>query len=271
MSQPTPAFMLTQAQIADQLAHLGWGPGMTILVHSSLKPLGGWVPGGTQAIIAAMQALLGPSGTLMMPTFTADNSEPSYWEAPPVPEAWWPTVREVTPAFDPQTTPSLMMGLLAEHFRAWPDVQRSAHPQNSFAAWGHHATTLTAEHDLEQPFGERSPLGRLYDLDGFICLLGVGHGNNTSLHLAEERMTHPQRAPQGSAMSVDGVRQWVTFETINYDDVDFVALGAAYEAAHPDAVRVGTLGQAAVHLMRQRPLVNFAVAWLNTHRPALNP
>ncbi|MFP4321234.1 MAG: aminoglycoside N(3)-acetyltransferase [Anaerolineales bacterium] len=266
MLNTMPAFMLTQTDVAEQLRQAGWAPGMAILVHTSLKQIGGWVPGGTGAIIGAMLDVLGPTGTLMMPTFTMDNSEPSYWQNPPVPAAWWPTVRAATPAYNPQTTPTRMMGILAEHFRTWPGIRRSVHPQGSFAAWGHHADTLTADHDLVQQFGEASPLGRLYALDGHVFLLGVGHGNNTSLHLAEERRQNPKRAPQGSAMWVDGACHWVTFETVDYDDADFVQLGAAYEAAFPKAVQVSTLGKATVRLMRQRPLVDFAVEWLNTQR-----
>jgi len=94
----------------------------------------------------------------------------------------------------------------------------------------------------------------------------VGHGNNTSLHLAEERMQNPKRGPQGSAMMVDGVRRWVTFETVDYDADDFVQIGTEYEINHPDAVQIGTLGKATVRFMRQRPLVDFALDWLNTHR-----
>lgn len=43
-------------------------------------------------------------------------------------------------------------------------------------------------------FGERSPLGRLYDLDASVLLLGVGHANNTSLHLADYRSDIPKAA-----------------------------------------------------------------------------
>jgi aminoglycoside 3-N-acetyltransferase len=261
-----PDKMLTATDIAAQLRAAGWHAGMTVLVHSSLKQVGAWIPGGAQAVIGAMLDVLGADGTLVMPTFSGDNSEPSYWQHPPVPESWWPTVRETMPPFDPATTPTRMMGILAEQFRSWPQVVRSNHPTVSFSASGKHAATITDNHALAQQFGEASPLARLYALDGFVFLFGVGHGNNTSLHLAEERMDMTTRSVQGSAMTVEGVRQWVTYETLDYDDEDFPELGAAYEAAFPDAVQVGTVGAATVRLMRQRPLVDFAVNWLNTQR-----
>ncbi len=264
---PAPEFMLTPAQVAQALRAAGWQSGMTVLVHSSLKQVVGWVPGGPQGIIGAMLDVLGAQGTLVMPTHSADNSEPSYWQHPPVPESWWPTVRATMPAFDPRTTPTRQMGILAEQFRTWPGVLRSDHPQGSFAAYGCHAADITADHDLVAQFGEHSPLGRLYALDGYVFLLGVGHGNNTSLHLAEERMAAPKRRMQGSALMRGGQRHWVTFETVDYDDEGFEQLGTAYESAYPDAVQWGTLGRASTRLMRQRPLVDFALNWLNAHRP----
>lgn len=261
-----PEFMLTQPEVVKQLSGCGWKAGMMVLVHTSFKKIGGWIPGGTQAVTLAMLEVLGADGTLIMPSHTTDNSEPSYWQNPPIPESWWQTVRNTMPAYDPDTSPTRMMGVLAENFRRWPGALRSNHPQGGFVAVGKHAATITANHDLEQQFGDQSPLGRLYDLDGYVCLLGVGYGNNTSLHLAEERMDNPRRASQGSAILVDGVRQWVEFVTVDYDDDDFEQIGAAYEATHPGAVQIGKLGQATVRLMRQRPLVDFAVNWMNANR-----
>lgn len=40
--------------------------------------------------------------------------------------------------------------------------------------------------------------------------------------------------------------------------------GAAFEAGHP--ARQGQVGQATTRLMKQRPLVNFAVEWMERSR-----
>jgi aminoglycoside 3-N-acetyltransferase len=65
-------------------------------------------------------------------------------------------------------------------------------------------------------------------------------------------------------MLVEGVRQWVAYEMQELDDTDFPALGDAYEAAH--AIPRGRVGRAEARFMKQRPLVDFAVNWLEQHR-----
>lgn len=73
-----------------------------------------------------------------------------------------------------------MMGVVPAFFRTWPGVLRSSHPVTSFAALGLHAAYLTDNHILEADPGNRSPVGRLYDLDGHVLLLGVDHWNSRS-------------------------------------------------------------------------------------------
>ena len=74
-------------------------PGTVVLVHSSLSAMG-WVCGGAVAAITALQGVLGSSGTLVMPAHSPGLSEPGKWQNPPVPESWWPVIRENLPAYD---------------------------------------------------------------------------------------------------------------------------------------------------------------------------
>jgi aminoglycoside 3-N-acetyltransferase len=258
---------ITQARLTADFRALGLAAGETVLVHSALSRLG-WVVGGAEAVVLALLDALGPDGTLMVPAHSSGNSEPSVWQNPPVPESWWQTIRDHMPAYHPNRTPTRMMGQIAEAVRNWPGAHRSDHPQMSFAALGPNAARLTGDHTaLENGFADASPLGALYALDGHVLLLGVGHGNNTSLHLAETRANLPgDTEKQGAAVMIDGVRQWASWEQYAYNDEDFPALGAAFEAAHPDAVRVGKAGDATARLMRQQALVDFGVNWLRENR-----
>jgi aminoglycoside 3-N-acetyltransferase len=218
------------------------------------------------AVILALEEVLGAEGTLVMPTHNADISDPKNWVNPPVPQAWWQPMRDTMPAYDPALTPTYYMGTIPETFRKQTGVIRSNHPSVSFAAWGKHAHQIIDDHALIPWFGERSPLAQVCNLDGWVLLLGVGHDSNTSLHVAEARAAIPRKMVQlGAPMLVDGVRQWITYEDIDWDETDFDKLGADF-AKDTGLQREGKIGRATASLMPQRALIDYGVGWLEQHR-----
>ena len=248
---------------------LGIRSGMVLLVHSSLSAMG-WVCGGPVAVIIALQRVLGATGTLVMPTHSTDLTEPSQWVNPPVPESWWQIIRATMPAYQPDLTPTRSMGVIAETFRKQKGVLRSAHPHHSFCAYGHQASYITANHSLACGLGEDSPLARIYDLGGFVLLLGVGHDNNTSMHLAEYRATFPTKrtVQEGAPISAAGTRRWATFENIDLDSSDFERIGEDFlrTGIGHDGAHRGKVGLADCQLIPQRVVVDFAVDWLEKNR-----
>jgi aminoglycoside N3'-acetyltransferase len=149
------------SELTAQIRELGVPAGRVLLVHTSFSKVGP-VENGPLGLIRALQAALGPKGTLVMPSMTDDDDHP----------------------FDPRRTPCLGMGVVADMFWRMPKVLRSDSP-HAFAAAGPEAARITADHPLDVPHGLNSPVGRVYDLDGEVLLLGVGHDANTSIHLAE--------------------------------------------------------------------------------------
>ncbi|MBP7961825.1 MAG: AAC(3) family N-acetyltransferase [Caldilineaceae bacterium] len=262
----TPGPPVTMTQLIRDLSALGVTPGMTLMVHSSLRSLG-WVCNGPDAVVLALQSVVGEAGTLVMPAHSGQLTEPAHWQNPPVPESWWPIIRAEAAPYDPARTPTRSMGAIADAFRTSPDVRRSDHPHHSFAAWGRHRDRIVAGHSLDVAMGEGSPLAHIYELGGWVLLLGVPHANNTSLHLAEYRADFPGKAneTQGAPMLVNGQRRWVEFETLAVDSDDFDQIGTAF-AKQTGLVNRGRVGYADALLMPQPALIDFAVGWMEGNR-----
>lgn len=152
---------IDSSEIPRQLLALGVQPGGVLVAHSAFSKVGP-VAGGPRGLIHALLSVLGPTGTLVMPSMTDDDDHP----------------------FDPKETPCLGMGVVADSFWRMPGVMRSDSP-HAFAAIGPKAGEITAAHPVDVPHGLDSPIGRVYALDGQVLLLGVGHDADTTVHLAE--------------------------------------------------------------------------------------
>ena len=108
--------VLTRGRIADALRQLGVRPGDVLMLHSSLRSLG-HVVGGAATVVDALLEVLGPSGTLVGPSFNyATAQAPGF-------------------VFDPLNTPS-DMGAIADEIRRRAGNLRSRHLTHSISAIG---------------------------------------------------------------------------------------------------------------------------------------
>ena len=254
---------VTLEMIKTGLVKIGVKQGDLLLVHSSLSKLG-WVCGGPQTVIMALIEVLGDSGTLVMPSHSGDWSDPSQWAHPPVPAEWIPIIKATMPAYDPFLTATRGMGRIAELFRTLPNVKRSLHPQLSFCACGPLADTIVGGQDLFPQLGINSPLGELYKNHAKVLLLGVGYDSNTCFHLAETLLPNIPKNKCGTAMMINGHREWVEFTDVSYESDDFAACGKAFEKTHP--VKKSKVGYGQSRLFQIEEAVHFATEWIKQNR-----
>jgi aminoglycoside 3-N-acetyltransferase len=260
-ADPRPAY--GRASLAGELRSLGLATGDSVLVHSSLRAVGR-VAGGAATVAAALRDVIAPDGTIVVLTATADNSGTSRTHLARtrnMSAAERRRYREAMPAYDPATTPSTGMGVLAEHIRTSSGARRSAHPQTSFAAAGPKAARFIDDHAPDCHYGENSPLARLYDADARVLLLGVGYDSCTAFHLAEYRYSkRPPTRRYSCVVERDGRPAWWSFEDVVLDDGDFPAIGRALDGTR--WVTRGRVGNADSRLIRLRQAVDFAVGRL---------
>jgi len=153
------------------LHRLGVKSGDVVMVHSSFDRFAGF-SGKPSDVIRVLQEVVGPMGTLLMPTLPFTGTAVDYISRGMI--------------FDVRRTPS-QMGLLTELFRRSPDVSRSVHPTHSVAAWGARTTDMLSNHHLARtPCGEGSPFARLLEHDGRFLSLGAGIESMTFFHYVEE-------------------------------------------------------------------------------------
>ncbi|HKL75649.1 MAG TPA: AAC(3) family N-acetyltransferase [Halanaerobiales bacterium] len=257
-------YPVTKKKLIKDFKNGGLKKGSTVIVHSSLSSLG-WVCGGPVTLIDALMEVITKSGNIIMPTHNGNYSEPKYWGNPAVPESWWDSIRNEMPAFRPEVTPTRGVGVVPENFRKYPNTVRSSHPINSFAAWGKNADEIIANHDLNSSLGEKSPLQKIYDLNGKILLIGVGHESNTSLHLAEYKADFKKETKEyGAPIIKDGKRIWAKYQEIEVDSDDFHKLGNDYE--NKREYTKFKLAYSTAKLFSQVDIVDFAVDWFEKNR-----
>ncbi len=254
---------ITRESLRNDLLNLGLKENDIIIAHASMSKLG-WVVGREVTITDALLDVLGQNGTLIMPSQSGENSDPIYWQNPPVPKEWIETIKEHMPAFDPKRTPTRSMGKVVDNLLMHPACIRSNHPQVSFCGVGKYAKELLSHHELTPGLGSGSPLQKLYDMNAKILLLGVGYGNATALHLPESKLENVKKHKTGAKILVNTIPTWVEFEEISYNDEDFELLGEAFEKEHD--VQKYQIGNYECRLINMVELCDFASCWFKNNR-----
>jgi aminoglycoside 3-N-acetyltransferase len=216
---------------ASQLRSIGVQPGGVLLVHTALSK----VDADPRDLIAALLAALGPTGTLVMPSMADDDDVP----------------------FDRTRMPCRAVGLVADTFWRMPGVLRSDSP-HAFAAKGPHAARITAPHPVDIPHGLDSPPGRVFELDGSVLLLGVGHDCNTTIHVAEHLAGVRYRQPKYATVLENGKAKRYEYGETDHCCERFALLDEWLS----DKQVLGSVGKGQARLARSRDIVEAGLARL---------
>lgn len=251
--------MWTETQLIDDLKTIGLSEGVNVLVHASLRSVGK-IDGGAETLVRAFRAVLGESGTLLVPTFTFGHSDPAGWREPPATPEDLERMRAEIPVFDPAVTPAHVpwIGIFPEVVRRQPRAHRSDHPVVSFAAIGCNAAFLTGKAPFHYPLGSDSPLARLHQLDGFVLLIGVDHHVSSSLHLAEVWAEAPYIHRTATLKTAPDT--WTVMRGSPECSNGFRKIESVLRQSR--ILKTGYVGNAPSQLMRQRQMLSMAIAMI---------
>ena len=257
---------LTPQALLRDLRNLGVAGAALLMVHASMRRVGP-VTGGAAAVVDALEAAVGPQGTLVMNLGAAD---PWDWvNSRPEPER--ATLLAEAPAFDALSTPADPdVGVLAEVFRRRPGAQVNDHPDGRFAAAGPAATHLLEPTPWNDYYGPGSLLDRFCAAGGQVLRLGADVDTVTVLHLAEylTPLSAKRRVRRHHVVRGDGRREVRAVECLDddlgiadWDGPDYFGV-ILKEYLATGRGRKGRVGNARAEVFDARDIVGFGAAWM---------
>ena len=254
--------IITKQDLIEVFNKLGLRRGMEVMLHSSLKSLG-FVVNGPLDVIDALLEVVGEEGTLLLPAHTGQLTDPQDWKNPPIPSEFVETLRQRMHPFDPRVTPIRNRGVIPQTFMTYPGVRRSTHPLNSVIAKGNRAEYFTAVHELHASEGLASPIGRLYERNGYALLLGVTLARCTAIHLAEFIADVPYLKKSNLKVLVQGKNgrnEFVRLERYPGDSENFDKI--RHDMRGQDVFKVLDFGNSQLIFFPVKPVVDFTITRL---------
>ncbi len=156
--------MLTKADVLKGLEPYKFAVGKPVIVHSSIKAIGR-VESAEWLLDILIEFFTKNGGLLCVPTHT-----------------WASDVYDMREHYS-------NLGLLPCTAAAHPDAVRTDHPTHSMAVFGERAKEFAnGDGDTDTPASPNGCLGKLYDMGGYVLLLGVNNNKNTFIHFVEEKL-----------------------------------------------------------------------------------
>jgi aminoglycoside N3'-acetyltransferase len=252
------------------LAALGVQGGDRLMVHASLRSLGlahsQFGVGGPQLLLNALEAAVGPSGTLLM--ILGSDYAYDWVNQRPVEER--AGLLQGTPPFDARTASVLPeVGWFAEVFRQSPGTVLSNNPSGRFAARGRDAQALLSDQPWNDYYGPGSPLEKLCERGGKVLRLGADPNTVTVLHYAEylARVPNKRKTRWDYLVLRDGVPAHVWVSCLDdaegiadWDEDYFAVITNTYIAQGRGSG--GHVARAQSELLDAADFARFGAAWM---------
>ena len=233
--------MFTKASIIEQLKSLGVPQDRPIMVHTSLKAVGE-VEGRAQGLLDALiEHVTADGGLLVIPTHTWAN--------------FYELKKSITLDLNnDKTCVGTFPNVAVDDLRG----VRTLNPTHSVMVFGQKdkvESFIFGEDKMDTPTNPNGLHGKIFDVDGKVLLIGVGHNKNTILHCVEEILDTPNRLSTDYAKMGIKLRDGVVIERrcryMKADGTDDVSMFfPKYEPAfrYHGAIKDGFIGNAKTQL-----------------------
>ncbi len=245
--------MLTKTDIISILDKFNNTDGKPVIVHTSLKAIG-QIEGGAETLLDALiDRFTRNGGLLCIPTHT-----------------WNSDVMDMRKA-------ESCIGVLPTIAAGHPKAVRTLHPTHSMAVFGNEQTVLNFvedEQNVETPTSPKGCYGKIFEMDGYVLLIGVGQDKNTYLHCVEEMLEVPERLTKEKVKRTiihkDGTAEtrylnWFYTEKIPDVSENFGKLEAAFD--YHGCITYSVLGNAKMQFCSARKMKTvFETVYKNNNR-----
>ncbi len=177
--------MTNKSKIFEQLKKMNAPTDSIVLVHSSLRAIGEVEGRGEGLLDALIEYFTADGGLLCIPTHT------------------WANIYTTGKITLDLTDSSTCIGTLPNIAAKMTQV-RTLHPTHSMAVFGdiERANAFAyGEDTFDTPANPKGCYGKIFENNGYILLIGVGHNRNTYLHCVEEMLGVPNRLAQNATVA----------------------------------------------------------------------
>lgn len=177
--------MFSKAEIIGQLKNLGVPQDKPVIVHTSLRSVGEMEDGGQGLLDVLVDYVTAKGGLLIVPTHTFDN--------------YYRYKKEISLDFnDFKPCVGAFPRIAVDDGRGVTTLN----PTHSLTVFGEKERVknfVDCENDVDTPTSPEGSYGKIFEMDGYALLIGVGQDKNTILHCVEEMLSVPNRLSKEKA------------------------------------------------------------------------